>query len=133
MRKAIRCSRCHGGAVPVEGSLCLGCRTFLGREASERWMSEWWQAHPAPEYLRAQQQHRRRRPIPLTAAAIVVLGTLFVVTMAVFGAWEDLKPILAGAVILGGVELGLFALTGDVSAPWPTSRSSAADSEDEDR
>ena len=97
-------------------------------------MSEWWQADPAHEFLRAQQlQHRRRRPIPLTAVAIVVLGTIFVVTMAVFGAWEDLKPILVGAVILGGVELGWFALTGDVHPPWPTSRSTAADTEDEDR
>ncbi len=130
MRKAIRCSRCHGGAVPVEGSLCRGCQDFLGPRASERWMSEWWQAHPAPEYRRAQQQqHRQRRPIPLTAAAMVVLGAFFVVTMAVFGAWDELSAILVGAVILGGLELGMFALTGDVFAPWPTSRRPDDDTE----
>jgi hypothetical protein len=134
MRKAIRCSRCHGGAVSVQGALSRGCQNFLGREASERWMSEWWQEQPALEYLRTQQQqHRRRRQIPLTAAAMAVLGAFFVVTMAVFGAWGDLSGILVGAVIIGGLELGMFALTGVATAPWPTSRRPDDDTEQADR
>jgi hypothetical protein len=65
MRKAIRCPRCRGGAVPAEGMLCKGCLLYLGPEASEQWVARWWRERPAPEYVRARRDGRlpRSRPV----------------------------------------------------------------------
>jgi hypothetical protein len=131
MLEAICCSRCHGGAVPVEGSLCLGCRSFLGREGSERWMSEWWLAHPAPDYLRAkQQQHRRRRPILwqpdpdrkvsawwyVVLSEPVLLAPVAVVALA-SGASDPTSPFLFGWLLLTVVGMIVIAAIGTFGDP----------------
>ena len=136
MIKAFRCSRCHAGAVPEKGSLCLGCRSFLGRDASERWMSEWWQAHPAPEHLRGQQRrHRRRRPSlwtpdpdreitvwDLVFSEPVLLGLALLFLMA-SGAWASVDPTvvlvsMVSLVLVVGVIVAVAWTYGKIRGEW---------------
>jgi len=136
MSRAFRCSRCHAGAVPVEGSLCLGCRSFLGREASEQWMSEWWQAHPAPEYLRGQQRQLRRRlpglwtPDPdrgITVSDVVFSEPVFLGLALLFlmasGAWASVDPTvvlvcMVSLVLVAGVVAAIAWKYGKTRGEW---------------
>ncbi len=99
-------------------------------------MSEWWQAHPAPEYLRGQQrQHRRRRPslwtpdpdrgitvLDVVFSEPVLLGLALLFLMA-SGAWASVDPtvVLVSMVSLVLVVGGMVAVAwkyGKIRGEW---------------
>jgi hypothetical protein len=140
MRRAYRCQRCNGGAVPAQGMMCLGCRQYLGAEASERWISEWRREHPASEYLLAKQAARRPGPIWTPdrepshwdwiiseGMLMLVLFIFIVVGDVLVGDWQDFTYWMLGALGSACLILTIYAFSkpaDDADAQAPESENS---------
>jgi hypothetical protein len=142
MRKANRCQRCNGGAVPAQGMLCLGCRNFLAWEERERRAAELRRAAAVAPLLATRGARRRwlivwtpdPRPsnwgwIIAEVALTLVTGAVFLVAAIYFA--DD--PLAAAYCVLLAVVLliiGLLQLTGflpadnDADARAPNSENS---------
>jgi hypothetical protein len=101
------CARCYVGAVQEQVALCRRCRDWLGRDASERWLSEWRPDQPSPKYRRAKRrQHRRRGPDwlrPDTPARTIVEFALTWTVFVVLGSVGAPEPVDLGWIAGMGV------------------------------
>lgn len=124
MRKAHRCQRCDGGAVPAPGMLCLGCRRYLGPDASERWISEWRREYPASEFVLAKQAEHRpsliwtpdRGPshwdwIISEGMLMLVVFIVIVVIDVLVGNWQDFAYWILGALGSACLILTIYSFT----------------------